>query len=330
MKIVIAGCGVAGFTAAKKLKELEPQTEITLIDREGYGLYSRMRLPESLAGTLPETKLILSSPEATASLGIQLVSGVTALSFDPGARTLQLSDGRSLAYDKLILALGADASLPQIEGAEPSMTFRTLGDLHHFLSEVRTAQTATVIGGGLLGLENAHALHERGIRVSIVEFMPRLLPKQLTEKESELLQEKFLEAGYQLCLGRKTLTIHSDQGVSSVELDDGTVLRSDLVVISAGIRPVTQLAKDAGAAVDRGILVNTRFETSLQDVYAIGDCAQIGGVTYGLWIAAKDQAIALAEILANRRSSFESPVYQPSLKIPGIKLNEIRMAAQNK
>ena len=330
MKIVIVGCGVAGFTAAKRLKELAPQTEIAVVDREGHGFYSRMRLPETLAGTLPETKLILSSAEAVAALGIKIFSGVSAQSFDPEQKTVQLSDGTALPYDKLILALGATASLPPIEGARPDMTLRSLEDVERFSKAAETAGTAVVIGGGLLGLENAHSLHVRGIRVSIVEFMPRLLPKQLTEKESELLQAKFTEAGYRLCLGRKTLSIHPESAGTAVTLDDGTVLRSDMVIISAGISPVTDLAKTAGAAVERGIVVNSRFETSLQDVYAIGDCAQIGGVAYGLWIASKDQGGALAEILCGERNSFEPPVYQPSLKIPGIKLNEIRTAAQNK
>ena len=330
MKIVIIGCGVAGCTAAKKVRELDPRAEITVIDREGHGLYSRMRLPETLAGTLPEAKLILSSAEAIAAQGIQILSGVSAHSFDPSQKTVQLSNGDVLPYDKLILALGAEASLPQIEGAESSMTLRSLEDVKRFLSLAENAKSATVIGGGLLGLENAHSLHSRGIQVSIVEFMPRLLPKQLTEQESKVLQEKFTEAGYQLCLGRKTISIATEAGKVRVTLDDGTVLQSDMVMISAGIRPVTELAKAAGAAVDRGIVVNARFETSLRDVYAIGDCAQIGTVTYGLWIAAKDQGTALAEILCGKLESFESPVYQPSLKIPGMKLNDLKTAAQSK
>ena len=330
MKIVIIGCGIAGFTAAKRLRELDSRTEITVIDGEGLGLYSRMRLPETLAGTLPEAKLILYSPEAMKASDISTVSGATALSFDSEKKTVLLSNGLSLGYDKLVLALGASASLPPIEGAQPSMTLRSFADVGRFLAAAETAKTATVIGGGLLGLENAHSLHVRGIRVAVVEFMPRLLPKQLTEKESELLQVKFIEAGYQLCLGRKTLSVHTESGSYAVSLDDGTVLRSEMVIISAGIRPATDLAKAAGAVVERGIAVNSRFETSLKDVYAIGDCAQINGVVYGLWIASKDQGSALAEILCGKKDSFESPVYQPSLKIPGIKLNDIRMAAQDK
>ncbi len=330
MKIVIVGCGIAGFTAAKRLRELDPRAEISVIDREGHGLYSRMRLPETLAGTLPETKLILSSAAAMKSLGIAIFSGISALSFDSEKKTVTLSNGTVLPYDKLILALGATASLPPIEGAQPSMLLRSLEDLERLVAAAEKAKTATVIGGGLLGLENAHALLVRGIRVAIVECMPRLLPKQLTEAESKLLQEKFTEAGYQLCLGRKTLSIHTESGLAVVTLDDGTVLRSDMVIISAGISPVTDLAKAAGATVERGIVVNSRFETTLNDVYAIGDCAQIGGVSSGLWIASKDQGAALAEILCGNKNSFELPVYQPSLKIPGIKLNEIRTAAQNK
>lgn len=330
MKIIIIGCGIAGFTAARKLRELDPQADITVIDREGHGLYSRMRLPEVLAGKLPENKLILSSSDTITSLRITPVCGVSAVSFDPEKKTVLLSDGVSLCYDKLILALGATASLPSIEGALPSMTLRSIEDLDRFLKQAEKAETATVIGGGLLGLEAAHSLRVRGIGVSIVECMPRLLPKQLSEKESGILLEKFKEAGYQVYVDRKTVSIHTEYGDVFTVLDNGEILQSDMVIISAGIRPVTEPAKSAGAEVERAIVVNSKFETSLKDVYAIGDCAQINGVTYGLWIASKDQGEALAEILCGKKDSFVPPVYEPSLKIPGIKLNDIRTAAQNK
>ncbi len=328
MNTVIIGCGIAGFTAAKTLREKAPSSEITLIDGGTHGLYSRMRLPEALAGTLPEEKLILASPEAIRELGIRFIAGTEAVSIQPDRKTVTLSDSSVLAYDRLVLAAGADASIPPIEGALPEMTLRSLEDMKRCAELVKQVQTATVIGGGLLGLEAANALRERGLKVAIAEYMPRLLPRQLSEKESAILQAKFEELGYRIFTGHAPKSLTRSENEWILRLDDGTEIRSGLVLISAGIRPRTSLAKEAGAAVERGIVVNNRFETSLPDVYAIGDCAQLGGIVYGLWLASKDQGTALAEIFAGTRETFTAPVYEPSLKIPGVKLKEIRLAAQ--
>lgn len=328
MKIVIVGCGIAGFTAAKNLREKLPSSEITLVDGGIHGLYSRMRLPETLAGTLPEQKLILASPEAIEKSGIQFLAGVEVVSIQVQQKTLTLADARVLPYDRLVLATGAEPSIPPIEGAGTDMTLRSLEDVQRYSRLLKEGERATVIGGGLLGLEAAHALRERGLKVAVAEFMPRLLPRQLSEKESEILQKKFEELGYEIFTGRAPKTLTRTDSGWILRLEDGTEIPSSIVLISAGIRSRTALAKAAGATVERGIVVNNRLETSLPDVYAIGDCAQLGGVVYGLWLASKDQGTALAEILAGTRETFISPVYEPSLKIPGIKLKEIRMAAQ--
>ena len=213
MKIVIVGCGIAGFTAAKNLREKLPSSEITLVDGGIHGLYSRMRLPETLAGTLPEQKLILASPEAIEKSGIQFLAGVEAVSIQVQQKTLTLADARILPYDRLVLATGAEPSIPPIEGAGTDMTLRSLEDVQRYSRLLKEGERATVIGGGLLGLEAAHALRERGLKVAVAEFMPRLLPRQLSEKESEILQKKFEELGYEIFTGRapKTLT-RTDSG----------------------------------------------------------------------------------------------------------------------
>ncbi len=329
MNITIIGCGIAGFTAAKTIRELMPSAEVVMIEHETHGLYSRMRLPDVLAGKLPIEKLILNSPDPICALGIRFISGAAVTEIRTENKTLVLDDSRILSYDKLVVATGADASLPPIEGATLQMSLRSYEDLERSLKALQYVENAVVIGGGLLGLEAANALLERGKKVSIVEFMPRLLPRQLTEKESGLLQQKFEEMGYSVFTGRSTKSIRTlEGGKYAVLLDDGTELIGDNVIISAGIVPRTGLLKTAGGVTERGIVVNDKFETSLPDVYAIGDCAQLNGSVYGLWMASKDQGTALAEIFAGKRETFVSPVYEPVLKIPGIKLKEIRMAAQ--
>lgn len=324
--ITVIGCGNAGFTAAKSLRAKMPDAEIVLLDSGMHGLYSRIRLPEVLAGSLPEEKLVLASPESIRALGIDFRPASSAAAIHPEQKRVELSDSQTLAYDTLILATGADAALPPIQGAEPDMTLRSLEDVQRILRQMPGTKSATVIGGGLLGLETAYALLQRGLKVTIIEMQPRLLPRQLSEAESAILSRKFDELDYRVFTGRSTQSLVPVDGGWKIRLDDGTEFETGLVLISAGIRPRSELAKAAGAETDRGIVVDDRFATSLPDVYAIGDCAQFEGKVNGLWAAAKDQGTALAAILAGEQEKFISPVYEPSLKIPGIKLKEIRMA----
>lgn len=324
--ITVIGCGIAGFTAAKSLRAKMPDAEIVLLDSGMHGLYSRIRLPEVLAGSLPEEKLVLASPESIRALGIDFRPASSAAAIHPEQKRVELSDSQTLAYDMLILATGADAALPPIQGAEPDMTLRSLEDVQRILRQMPGTKSATVIGGGLLGLEAAYALLQRGLKVTIIEMQPRLLPRQLSEAESSILSRKFDELDYRVFTGRSTQSLVPVDGGWKIRLDDGTEFETGLVLISAGIRPRSELAKAAGAETDRGIVVDDRFATSLPDVYAIGDCAQFEGKVNGLWAAAKDQGTALAAILAGEQEKFISPVYEPSLKIPGIKLKEIRMA----
>lgn len=322
MNFVIIGCGVAGAAAAKKLKENLPEAGITVLDAEGFGLYSRMRLPEVVSGKLMESKLILSSGDSLRSLGIDW-RAKTAESFDPAAKTIRLSDGSVLPYDTLILALGASAFQPPVKGAVPGMTFRSMEDLHRILKEAEHAASAVIIGGGLLGLEAAHALGERGIAVSVAECSPRLLPRQLNEEQSEFLRKKLEEKGFRIHTGTSADSLEKTAAGWKVHLVSGETLEANLVLFSAGIRPNVKLAEAAGARVERGIVVGNRLETTLPDVFAVGDCAQVNGTVYGLWPAAKDQGNAAAEILSGKMDSFTPPEYKPRLKVPGVQLNDI-------
>ncbi len=330
MKILIAGCGVAGFSAARKIRELSPESQVVLVDKEGLGLYTKIRLPEYLAGKLPSAKLILNGPEAIAKLGIKHIQGLNVASFDPAKRVAVLESGAVESYDSLVIASGADASNPCLPacGSAPLFTLRTMADADAIISSCSGAKSAVVIGGGLLGLEAAWALKCRNLSVEIIECLPRLLPRQLDEAESSVLAKKMSEMGFGFHLGRKLECASLEGGKKVLRLDDGSILAADLVLVSAGISPRTALARSAGLEVGRGVKVSSRLETSAKGVYAAGDCAELSnGRIWGLWAASKDQGEALGEILAGVRESFESPVYDPVLKVSGIQMKEIRAEA---
>ena len=329
MKVLITGCGVAGFSAARKLKELKPDVEVVLADSEGLGLYAKIRLSEHLSGKLPAAKLMLNGPEALTKLGLRHLRGVSVEALDLANGTAKMSDGSTESFDKLAIASGAVAANPCLAacGNVPVFMLRIMADSEAIISACAKARSAVVLGGGLLGLEAAWALKSRNLEVSVVECQPRLLPRQLNDGESALLLKKMSGMGFAFHIGRKMECLTAQNGRKKLRFDNGLEIETDIVLVSAGIRPRIELAQAAGIATASGIKVDSRLETSVKDVFAIGDCAEISGRVIGLWAASKDQGEALGEILAGVRQSFESPVYAPALKVPGIQFKELKAEA---
>lgn len=315
MKIAVCGAGAAGSYAAKRLRQNLPEAEIMLFDAAPHGFYAKMRLPEYLAGTLPREKLILSSPEQMKDWGMELHLGEPATAIDPAAHTLTTVAG-TYSWDVLLLAVGAHAFVPPVPGlVGPNVhVLRELPDADALVELSRPGVSAAVIGGGLLGLEAAWSLHKRGLAVSIIETAPRLLPRQMNEEESAALQANFANAGFKVFTG--AAVDRFDGAASELHLKDGTVVPAELVLVSAGIRSNLELAKKAGLACDRGIVVDDALRTSAPDVYAAGDCAELNGVVTGLWMASKDQGEAAADIIAGKIDAMPPKTYSPKPKLP--------------
>ena len=334
MKYIILGAGQAGCMTAKTIRDNVPDAQVQIFDADSTGLYAKMRLPELVAGTLPEAKLILTNAEAFRASGIEPFLGVKVASVDPAGHEIVTADGQHFSYDKLIFATGADAFVPPVEGLDriESFTLRTLADARKIVAKAETAgASALVIGGGLLGLEAAWALHQRGLTVTVAEFMPRLLPRQLNEAESAVLLEKLsgLELRFKLGVSLQSVEKGADDRTLA-HFSDGSTESCSLLLFSAGIRSQVSLAAEAGLKIGRAIQVDHQLRTSEPDIYAAGDCAELDGVTPGLWLAARDQGIALGKILTGKLDRFESPVYSPMLKIGGIQLKDIRREAAEK
>lgn len=318
MKIAVCGAGAAGAYAVKRLRLNLPEAEILLFDAAPVGFYAKMRLPEYLAGTLPREKLILSSPEQMADWGVGLHLGEPVTSIDPASHKLATVAGE-YAWDVLVLAVGAHAFVPPVPGLAASSRVHVLRELPDAdalvaLCEREPETTAAVIGGGLLGLEAAWSLHKRGLAVSIVETAPRLLPLQMNEEESAALLASFTNAGFKVHTGASADRF--DEASAQLFLKDGTAVPASLVLVSAGIRANLELAKNAGLACSRGIVVDAALRTSAPDVYAVGDCAELNGTVTGLWLASKDQGEAVADIIAGKLDAMPPKTYRPKPKLP--------------
>ena len=323
MKHVIIGNGVAGVTAAQGIVQADPSAEVHLLGAEPYPYYRRPRLWEFIAGQVKQDALYFRPAEWYAGRGIQLHLGIQGTALDPADHSLTLDDGSRVEYDRLLLAMGGRAFVPPCEGTDKVgvFTLRTLDDARAIKTFTTEASTAVVIGGGLLGLETARALRTAGLDVTVVEFFPYLLPRQLDVEGAEVLQSLLEAQGLKIVTGGATEAILGDGRADGIRLKDGRVLPGELVLFSTGIRSETSLARAGGLEVNRGIVVNERLQTSADAIFAAGDAAEFEGRVYGIIPAAIEQAqVAAANMVAPGSAAYAGTLAATTLKVAGAEL----------
>lgn len=320
---VIVGNGVAGITAAQTIVRADPSAEMHVFGAEPYPYYRRPRLWEFIAGQTEQEALYFRPPEWYAERGIHLRLGVRATSLDPAAHRLALSDGSTAEYDRLLLATGGRPFVPPFEGADKEgvFTLRTLDDALAIKTYARDVRSAAVIGGGLLGLETARALLSLRLDVSVIEYSPHLLPRQLDAEGARVLQSLLEAMGLHILTNAATETIVGDGHATGVRLGDGRVVDGGLALISTGIRSRVELAREAGLEVNRGVVVNEQLQTSVEDVFAAGDAAEFEGRVYGIIPAATEQAqVAAANMVMPGSATYSGTILSNTLKIAGVDL----------
>ena len=329
-RYIIVGNGVAGITAAQAIVRADPSTEVHIFGAEPYPYYRRPRLWEFIAGEIEQDALYFRPPEWYAERGIHLHLGVRATSLDPAAHRLTLeghgrrpAPARSVEYDCLLLATGGRPFVPPFEGTdkESVFTLRTLDDALAIKACTQNVSTAVVIGGGLLGLETARALRTAGLGVTVVEFAPHLLPRQLDAEGAQVLQSLLEAQGLRIITGGATEAILGDGHADGIRLRDGRVVDGELVLLSTGIRSEVTLAQTAGLDVNRGVVVDGHLQTSAEDIFAVGDAAEFEGRVYGIIPAAIEQAgVAAANMVAPGSSTYTGTIPATTLKVAGAEL----------
>ena len=331
MKCLIVGSGVAGVTAAQAIVRADSSAQVHIFSTEPHSYYQRPRLWEFIAGQTDQDALYFRPPAWYAERVIHLHLGVRATALDPVAHSLTLANVSRVGYDRLLLATGGRSFVPPFEGVDKKgvFTLRTLEDALAIKEHAQGVSTAAVIGGGLLGLETAQALLSLGLEVSVIEFMPHLLPRQLDEEGAQVLQSRLEAMGLRILTGTATKAILGDGRATGVRLKassehgrrDERAIDSELILISTGIRSRVELAREAGLEVNRGVVVDERLCTSVPDVYAAGDVAEFEGVVYGIIPAAIEQArVAAANMVADGSATYSGTVPATTLKIVGIDL----------
>ncbi len=321
---LVIGNGVAGTTAAEQIRLQDRTGTITLITEEDLPFYYRIRLPEFISGEVSEERLLAKRPEWYREQRITLLTQCRASGLDPHTRTVTTATGKSLTYDRLLLATGSHSFVPPIAGAElPGVfTLRDIADARAMRAHAAIAQRVVVIGGGLLGLETGQALRKLGKEVMVVEFLPRLLPRQLDAAGAAILQEIMVrDLGFSFRIAARTSAITGAERVSGVALAGGETLPCDMVIVAAGVRPNLELAVAAGVTVDKGICVNERMETSMAGIFAAGDVAEFAGQPpSGIWPTAQQQGKVAGLAMAGGVASYGGTTMANKLKVVGVDL----------
>jgi nitrite reductase (NADH) large subunit len=288
MDILIIGNGMVGYKFCEKLvaKTAPSQFNITVFGEETRPAYDRVHLSEFFAGKSAED-LKMAPASWYADNNITLHLGDPIAQINREAKTVDSHSGLTVAYDILIMATGSGAFVPPIPGVEKNGVFiyRTIEDLEIMTAWAKKATKGAVIGGGLLGLEAAKAMIDLGVTdTSVIEFAPRLMPRQIDDAGSNMLKGKLESLGLKILTNKNTSAILGDGSISGMQFTDDVKIDVDMLVISAGIKPRDELAKLSGLEVGQrgGIVVNEKMQTSDENIYAIGECALYNGMIYGL------------------------------------------------
>lgn len=319
---LIVGNGVAGTTAAENVRKQDKEGKITIVTDEDFPFYWRLRLNEYLAGDITEEALAAKKAQWYGDQRIDLKLKTLIAGADPNEKVVFTEDKQRLSYDSLLIATGSHSFIPPIKGSEKEGVFalRNIQDARGISVWAKNIEDVVLIGGGLLGLEAGNALLKLGKKVTVVEFFPRLLPRQLDVDGAQRLQKVMEKMGFSFRLGARTQEISGNDQVTGVLLEGGESIPSKMVIISAGVRPNLELAEPLGLENDKGIKVDEYLRTNQTDIYAAGDVAEFRGMPYGIWPAAMEQGQIAGTNMAGGNLVYKGTTMANSLKVAGVDL----------
>jgi nitrite reductase (NADH) large subunit len=328
-RLVVIGNGMAGARTVEEILTRGGDFTITVFGDEPYGNYNRIMLSNVLAGVEDESGIFLNDLSWYADNGITLHHGTRIARIDRFAKRVFTEDDTVTPYDKLIIATGSRAFVPPIPGIhrpgrgyhQGVFAFRTLDDTRAMIRYAREHERAVVIGGGLLGLEAARGLQNHLSHVTLLHAAGHLMNAQLDAQAGAILQRSVEQLGIEVITGASTTEILGKDAVTGVKLADGRTVACDVVVVAAGIRANAEMAAASGLMVERGIVVDDQMRAQDEpDVYAVGECAQHRGETYGLVAPLWEQATVLADHITGRdlSAAYHGSRVATKLKVAGV------------
>ncbi|MFA5922618.1 MAG: FAD-dependent oxidoreductase [Methylococcaceae bacterium] len=327
-RLVVIGNGMAGMRTVEELLSAAPEKyDITVFGAEPYGNYNRIMLSSVLCGEKTIEDIVINDRQWYADNGICLYAGQdkAVVRIDRVTRKVYAQDGTSAAYDRLLIATGSKPVVPAIPGndLEGVISFRDIFDVNRMLTYSRSHNKAVVLGGGLLGLEAANGLVLRGMDVTVIHNHQVLLNRQMDRQAGEMLQKELELRGLKFKMAAKTQQLIGDKNghIMAVRFEDGSELECDLFIMAIGVRPNMALAQDAGVYCERGIVVNDTLQSYDPSIYAVGECIQHRGDTFGLVAPLFEQAKVCANHLSDHGvAEYSTLPTATKLKVTGINL----------
>ena len=318
MSLVIIGTGLAGYNLAREWRKLNPDAPLVILTRDDGRNYSKPMLSTGYTkGKTADQLAMQTAEQMAAQLKADIRTHATVTAIDAAAKTVTV-DGATLPYDKLVLAQGADPFQPPMagDGLDRVLTVNDLEDYARFQTVATGKKNVIVIGGGLIGSEYANDLSNGGYAVQLVEPVGRVLPALLPPVASEAVGAALAGLGVTFHFGVSVQAVNKDGEGVRATLSDGREIRGDLVLSAIGLRPRVALAKDAGLAVNRGVVVNRELQTSNPDIYALGDCAEVEGLVLPYVLPLMAGARALAKTLSGQPTAVVYPAMPVQVKTP--------------
>lgn len=321
---LIVGAGIAGVTAAKEIRKHDKEGSILLLGNEKVRPYFRIQLTAILGDDAPEIPY-LDKEGWEEKLALDVKAGAEVVSVDFDAMTVTLADGEKIQGEKILLANGSHSSVPPFKNNELKgiFTLRNWDDLMTIQSYIKGFEDTkhiAVIGGGLLGLEAANSLKKSGHVVAIINRSEYLLSKQLDRELGMMLNEEMKDLGFMVFTEKSTKAFIGEDEVRGIEFDDGTAADFDMVLISAGVRPNTELFKDTGLEVNKGIIVDSHLMTNKANVWAAGDVAEVEGRVMGIWPASRAMGKVAGANMAGGDGTYENPKAHTKLDLDTIQI----------
>ncbi|MCR6726225.1 nitrite reductase large subunit NirB [Agrobacterium fabrum] len=322
-KLVIIGNGMAPGCMLENLFETAPGLyDVTIFNAEPRVNYDRIMLSPVLSGEKSYEDIVIHNDEWYAANNVTLHKGAKVTGIDRANKIVTSENGITASYDRLVIATGSLPFIIPVPGHQlPGvLAYRDLDDVTKMLEIAKGKGRAIVIGAGLLGLEAAYGLKRQGMDVTVIHLMPTIMERQLDPAAAYLLEKALNERGIDIITKANTKCILGEEKVEGIELEDGRVIKGDMVVMAVGIRPASGLAKEAGIAVNRGIVVDDGMMTSDASIYALGECAEHRGMCYGLVAPLYESARVLADRLCGGSAEYHGSVTNTKLKVTGINL----------
>ena len=320
---LIIGNGIAGLSATEEIRKKDANAKILIVSAEKPSTYWRTRLSDLISKEFNDDDIYVKKEPWYSERHIdeRLQTAVDKLDLDRNVAVL--SDGEEIEYAKALLATGAHPFVPPIKNISSDGVFaiRTIDDLMNFKDYVNGKDKVVVIGGGILGLEAAYSAKLLGKKVTVIESFDYLLSRQLDQDLSQKLESTLNDMGISTYTGKNTSEILSKDGkVIGVKLDDGSTIDADAIMVQAGVRSNVEVAKNSGLEVDRGIIVDDTLQTEKENVFAAGDCAQIGNFTIGLWTSSQEMGKIAGHNMTGSNECYEKPKPFSTLMIGDTKI----------